>query len=125
MSSGESNADESPDCDRVLTEQALDEISSQPIDDYVEMFATLGNETRYRILSILEAAEEPVCGCDLEPHLDVGQSSISQSLSRLRRAGLVSRTKDGRWRYYEPTRRGEQLVRLTEGRSETSLEATH
>lgn len=106
--------DDSDDCESVLDAVTIERLSERPVADQVEIFSTIGNETRYRILLILTAAEEPVCGCELEPHFDVGQSSISQSLTRLYRAGLVTREKDGRWRYYEPTEVAERLVELTE-----------
>ena len=98
------------DCSFVLTDEQIDALSNRSIDEEIEIFSTLGSETRYRILLILDAADQPVCVCELEPYLDVGQSSISQSLSRLRKDGLVSRTKDGRWRYYEPTPLAERLI---------------
>lgn len=90
------------------------ELASRPIQREVGVFSTLGSETRFRILRILVAADDAVCGCELEPHLDVGQSTVSQSLSRLRREGLVSREKDGRWRYYEATPLAERLVAVVE-----------
>jgi len=106
--------DEIEDCEFALTDAALERLSNRRVTEQVELFSTIGNETRYRILLFLTEAEAPVCGCELEPYLDVGQSSISQSLTRLHRTGLVTRTKEGRWRYYEPTETAERLVKLVE-----------
>ena len=105
---------ESDDCESAFGAATLDRLSACPVNDQVELLATLGNDTRYRILLFLTEAETAVCGCELEPHLDVGQSSISQSLNRLQEAGLATRTKEGRWRYYEPTATAERLVGLIE-----------
>ncbi len=109
-----SRRDEPVGCELALSEEAIAEVTNRSLETQVDVFSTLGNQTRYRILLMLTAASEPVCGCEIEPHLNVGQSSISQSLSKLRNAGLVSRTKDGRWRYYEPTEIGRKLVDFVE-----------
>ncbi|MFA9427846.1 ArsR/SmtB family transcription factor [Natronorubrum sp. A-ect3] len=114
MATDDSRQDEPPGCDLALSDTALESVTDRSLETQVEIFSTLGNETRYRILLLLSLADEPVCGCEIEPYVDVGQSSISQSLSRLRKAGLVSRTKDGRWRYYEPTEKGKKVIALSE-----------
>lgn len=100
-------------CDIKLSTEQVEDVLPQTSEEEVEVFAALANETRYRILLLAEAADGGVCGCELEPYLDVKQSSISQSLSRLRKAGLLSRTKDGRWRYYDTTALAEDLLAVT------------
>jgi ArsR family transcriptional regulator len=102
------------ECRLVLEDGDIDHLSDRSVADSVELFSAISNETRYRILLLLVAAEEPVCGCEVEPHVDVSQSTVSQSLTRLRNAGLVTRTKDGRWRYYESTRTAERLIELVD-----------
>lgn len=109
-----SEAVENDSCEMALTDRQVSELSERAIHEEIEIFSTIGSETRYRILLILHEADDPVCVCELEPHLEVGQSSISQSLSRLRKAGLVTRTKEGRWRYYEPTPLAEHLIGMVE-----------
>ena len=103
-----------PDCKTNTFSNEDLAVLDQSVDDEVELFAALANDTRYRILRLVDSIDEPVCGCSLEPHLDVGQSSISQSLSRLRSAGLLTRTKDGRWRYYDTTPLAETLLESLE-----------
>ncbi|WP_394338698.1 ArsR/SmtB family transcription factor [Haloprofundus halophilus] len=62
-----------------------------------------------------------VCVCELEPALGVSQSAVSQALSRLYSAGLVSRRKEGRWRYYAATPRTEAILNtLDETRGESN-----
>ena len=114
MTSDDSRRNGPEGCELSIDDDTIASVTDRPLETQVDLFSTLGNETRYRILLLLAEADGPVCGCEIEPYLDVGQSSISQSLSRLRKAGLVSRTKDGRWRYYEPTEIGERLVALVE-----------
>ncbi|WP_255193108.1 winged helix-turn-helix domain-containing protein [Natronobeatus ordinarius] len=116
MSDSDERSTGPADCSFVLSEEQVDELSDRSVDEEIEIFSTLGSETRYRILLILDAAEKPVCVCELEPYLEVGQSSISQSLSQLRKDGLVSRTKEGRWRYYEPTPLAERLIQTVRDR---------
>lgn len=125
MPTDDSREDKPPNCDLSLSDTAVESITDRSIESQVELFSTLGNETRYRILLLLTSADEPVCGCEIEPHMDVGQSSISQSLSRLRKAGLVSRIKDGRWRYYEPTEKGRRLVDLSEPNADRQPAMSH
>lgn len=112
-----SNSDGSPDgCDRVLDDVPSSVLSSrletESVDETVEIFSTLGSETRYRVFVLLGTVDEEVCVCDIEDHLQVGQSAISQALSRLRKAGLVTRRKDGRWRYYTTTPLGDGLLEV-------------
>jgi ArsR family transcriptional regulator len=76
----------------------------------VQLLSALGNDTRYELLRRIGTAESDVCVCDLESALGVSQSAISQALSRLYAAGLVSRRKDGRWRYYAVTPRARAIL---------------
>lgn len=76
----------------------------------VQTLTALGNDTRYEALRLLADTDGDVCVCELEPALGVSQSAISQALSRLFAAGLVSRRKDGRWRYYTATPRATALL---------------
>jgi DNA-binding transcriptional ArsR family regulator len=71
---------------------------------------TLGDETRHRIARLLVAADGDLCVCELSPLLDVSDSAVSHALSDLADAGLVTRRKEGTWRYYGPTERAERLV---------------
>ena len=116
MSDSDERSTGPDDCSFTLSNEQAEALSKRSVDEEVEIFSTLGSETRYRILLILDTAENPVCVCELEPYLEVGQSSISQSLSRLRKDGLVSRTKEGRWRYYEPTPLAERLIQTVRDR---------
>lgn len=76
----------------------------------VGLLAAMGNDTRYEALRLIAGSEEGVCVCELEPALGVSQGAVSQALSRLYAAGLVSRRKEGRWRYYSATTAARQLL---------------
>ncbi|WP_267642243.1 ArsR/SmtB family transcription factor [Haloarchaeobius amylolyticus] len=91
--------------DDLRTEAALDRG-----DDDVGVFGALANETRYRIVRLLAAADGELCVCEFDPLLDVSESAISHALSDLTGAGLVARRKEGKWRYYRTTDRAEALL---------------
>ncbi len=72
----------------------------------VEMFKALGDETRLRILNLL--TEREVCVCDMVDILQLGQSKVSRHLAVLRHAGLVDGRRDGMWVFYRlATARGD------------------
>ena len=76
----------------------------------VQLLSALGNDTRYELVRRIEAAEGDVCVCDLEAAVGISQSGVSQALSRLYSAGLVTRRKEGSWRYYGLTDDAEQVL---------------
>lgn len=76
----------------------------------VQTLAALGNDTRYEALRLVAESDGDACVCELEPALGVSQGAVSQALSRLFAAGLVTRRKDGRWRYYATTDRADRLL---------------
>ena len=71
---------------------------------------TLSNDTRYTIVRLLAAAGGELCVCEITPVVDVTDSAVSHALSDLYDAGLVTRRKDGTWRYYEATDRATALL---------------
>lgn len=84
-------------------------LPSEPDSDLTAL-KTLGNETRYTIVRLLAAAEQELCVCEITPVIDVSESAISHALSDLYEARLVTRRKDGTWRYYEATDRARALL---------------
>jgi DNA-binding transcriptional ArsR family regulator len=101
-------ADSPGECCREDLEQRLDELDSLAetafrVDSSQEVFAVLGNETRYRLARVLVTAGEELCVCELEPLVDVSESAVSHALSDLVEAGLATRRKEGNWRYYRAT----------------------
>lgn len=70
----------------------------------------LSNDTRYTIVRLLATAGRELCVCEITPVVDVSDSAVSHALSDLYDAGLVTRRKDGTWRYYEATDRATALL---------------
>jgi DNA-binding transcriptional ArsR family regulator len=109
-------ADERGTCCAGDIEQRLDELTALKSDATGDVaaataaFGALANDTRYTLLSVLVAAEDELCVCELSPLVDVSEAAVSHGLSRLRGAGLVTRHKQGKWHYYAATDRGERLL---------------
>lgn len=92
---------------------ALDEVedaASVGVEADLRALSALANETRYRIVRLLAAAEGELAVAELDAVLEVSQSAISHALSELSEAGLVQRRRDGTWRYYSETDRAARLV---------------
>lgn len=89
-------------------------LSEDALKTDIQTLSAVGNETRYEALRLVAEADDGACGCQLEPALGVSQGAVSQALSRLYDAGLLSRRKEGRWRYYSTTQRAERLLTVLE-----------
>lgn len=85
-------------------------VDSDAMATDLQVLSAMGNDTRYELLRRIANADDGVCVCDLEATVGVSQSAVSQALSRLYTAGLVTRRKEGSWRYYEPTETTEVLL---------------
>jgi ArsR family transcriptional regulator, lead/cadmium/zinc/bismuth-responsive transcriptional repressor len=68
------------------------------VERLAEIFKTLGDPTRVRLLSALAAAE--LCVCDLATLLTLSESAISHQLRLLRSLRLVRARRDGRMVFY-------------------------
>jgi ArsR family transcriptional regulator len=69
-------------------------VSSPPLyRRKAELFKTLGHPARIRILELLAEGERSVS--DLQPHVGLEASHLSQQLGVLRRAGVVAARKQG------------------------------
>ncbi|HHV62554.1 MAG TPA: winged helix-turn-helix transcriptional regulator [Firmicutes bacterium] len=89
------------------------------VSDSVRAFRALGQETRFRIVSLLAWKKFNVG--ELEKHLGVSQSAISQQLKILEEVGLVKLQKEGKYTFCSVNRSFLEEVRsrinsLLEGR---------
>lgn len=66
-----------------------------------QILKALGDETRLRILALLNKGE--LCVCDIMAALSLSQSTASRHLAYLRNNGWVSGTRRGKWMYYRVT----------------------
>lgn len=65
-----------------------------------DVFRSLADPHRVRIVNLLARAGEPVCACDLIAPLGLAQPTVSHHLKRLTEAGLVDREQRGKWAYF-------------------------
>jgi ArsR family transcriptional regulator len=63
-----------------------------------KLFKALSDETRLRILKMLEA--RPLCVCEIQHVLKGSQPNVSHHLKTLADAGLVDSKRDGLWIVY-------------------------
>ncbi len=67
--------------------------------DLVNIFKALSDETRLRILKLLEHGE--LCVCDMVAAFDMMQPKVSFHLATLKAAGLVKDRREGKWMHYK------------------------
>jgi len=68
------------------------------------LFKALADRTRLRVIHLI--GNDEVCVCFFVEVLKTNQPKVSRHLAYLRRAGLVSTRRDGKWMHYrinEPT----------------------
>ncbi len=68
------------------------------MDKLLDITKALSEEKRLRILMALK--NKKLCSCQLSELLELTESTISTHMSILKRAGLVTSEKNGRWVYY-------------------------
>lgn len=68
------------------------------MNELVAIFKALSDETRLRIIKLLDQGE--LCVCDITAALDMVQPKVSFHLSTLKEAGLIKDRKQGKWVHY-------------------------
>jgi ArsR family transcriptional regulator len=68
------------------------------MQELAAIFKALSDETRLRIVKLLEQGE--LCVCDITAALDMVQPKVSFHLSTLKEAGLIKDRKQGKWIHY-------------------------
>lgn len=76
----------------------------------LRIFKACADETRLRILFLLNEGE--LCVCELVQVLDMPQGKISRHLGILKQASLVQDRREGTWIYYAQNKADTQLKRL-------------
>ena len=72
--------------------------SDDRLRNFMDVTDAISDETRIRILMMLNIAE--LCVCQITAATDLAPSTISKHLSILEAARLIKRRKAGRWVYY-------------------------
>jgi ArsR family transcriptional regulator len=68
------------------------------LSNLVPLFAALADPTRLRLLNLIAGRE--VCVCYLVEILRLAQPKISRHLAYLRKAGVVTARREGKWMHY-------------------------
>lgn len=68
------------------------------MENSVEIFKALGDESRMRILDLLKEGEK--CACVLLEELEISQSTLSHHMNILCDTGIVNYRKEGKWCHY-------------------------
>jgi ArsR family transcriptional regulator len=68
------------------------------MQDILNIYKALSEETRLRVLKLLEHGE--LCVCDIVAALDMIQPKVSFHLAVLKEAGLIKDRKQGKWTHY-------------------------
>lgn len=68
------------------------------MQELLKIFKALSDETRLKILKLLEHGE--LCVCEIVSALDMIQPKVSFHLGVLQEAGLVKSRKQGKWIFY-------------------------
>lgn len=66
--------------------------------DMEALFSALADRTRLRLLNLMRGDE--ICVCFLVEILKTNQPKISRHLAYLRRAGVVTTRREGKWMHY-------------------------
>ena len=65
-----------------------------------ELFKSLGDPARVRIINLIARAGEPVCAHNLNEPLGLAQPTVSHHLKKLVEVGLLVREQRGKWAYF-------------------------
>ncbi|HEX2964690.1 MAG TPA: metalloregulator ArsR/SmtB family transcription factor [Syntrophorhabdaceae bacterium] len=68
------------------------------MNELLSVFKALSDETRLRILKLLQNGE--LCVCHIVAAVDMSQSKVSFHLRILKEAGLVKDRRQGKWMHY-------------------------
>lgn len=73
-------------------------MTTTPLARLVQVHKAIGHPARLRLLAVLRTG--PLCVCQMTVVLKLAASTVSEHLSELRRAGLITERKEGRWVEY-------------------------
>jgi len=88
---------------------------SDMLADLVQIHKALGHPARLRIVAMLGTGE--LCACQITAVLELAPSTVSAHLAELRRAGLLTERRDGRWVHYRLSQ-SEKAAEFLEGLSQ-------
>ena len=103
IESGRCAAVEAPEYANELRHLLDNVADADTIKRQSRIFKALADDTRLRILKLLEIRE--MCVCEVMVALDLTQPTASHHLGLLENAGLVKARKEGKWVFYHVANR--------------------
>ena len=85
---------------------------SAKLPSTAEICRGLGDPTRLGLLARI--GRDEVCVCDLQSHVRRDQPTVSRHLAMLRKCGLVTCRKEGRWCHYRRAPLPRRLARMVD-----------
>ena len=79
------------------------------LNELPPVFKALSDPTRLRLLNLL--AEGEVCVCHLGEVLHMVQPTVSRHLAYLKKAGLVTTRREGKWMHYGWRKQADPVTR--------------
>ena len=71
----------------------------ETLDDNAAVLKSLADPTRLKIIYLLKNGE--LCVCQILEAIDKSQSTISHHLNMMKKEGVLSARKQGKWIYYK------------------------
>jgi ArsR family transcriptional regulator len=84
-----------------LIQLVKDVTDTAPIESLKKIYRALGDETRLKVVYLLQVQE--MCVCEIMAALGLTQPTASHHLMILENAGVVKHRKEGRWVFYSIT----------------------
>ena len=92
----------SPDPLACCTPLAREPLTADQAVQVAPLLKAIADPARLRLLSIVLSHEgQEACVCDLTPHFDLSQPTISHHLKVLHETGILDREKRGTWVFYK------------------------
>lgn len=82
------------------------------MDQLINIYKVMSDETRIRILNLLY--KQDLCVCELTELLDLSQPKISKHIAKIRNAGLVNTFRNEQYIYYSLDKDNKTLLSLIE-----------
>lgn len=76
--------------------------------DYLKIFKALGDETRLRIVKMLEVKQ--MCVCEITSIIGSSMPTVSNHLKILKEAGLVVQDRDEKYMNYSLISKGDKFI---------------
>ncbi len=70
------------------------------LTEYSDAFKGLSDPTRLKILWLLDDAGVALCVCEINDILETSHYHVSRNLKILKRCGILSEKRDGKWIFY-------------------------